>query len=234
MKPVCIIAARGESKGVPNKNIRLLAGKPLIAHSIETALKSKIFDKVIVSTENKKIASIAKKFGADVPFIRPKKMASDTASMDDVISHAITKLNKIDIQFDILVNRDCTVPFIQENEIRGSINLLKKSKCDLVCGVYKQHHNPYFNMMEPNRDGFLEFSKKMHSPIRTRQKAPVVYQLNGLFVVNVSQFLKYKKIYMPKILPYEIPPEHGFMIDTEFEFLLADYIAKSKILKKLK
>ena len=89
MKPICLIAARGGSKGVPKKNIRKLAGKPLIAHTIEKALDSNIFSSVIVSTENKEIAKISKKFGAEVPFVRPKKLATDSASTDDVIIHAI-------------------------------------------------------------------------------------------------------------------------------------------------
>ena len=89
MKPICLIAARGGSKGVPYKNIRKLAGKPLIAHTIESALKSKIFSHVVVSTENSQIAKIAKNYGAEVPFMRPKKLAKDQTSMDDVIFHVI-------------------------------------------------------------------------------------------------------------------------------------------------
>ena len=229
MKSICFIAARGGSKGVPHKNIRLLAGMPLIAYSIESALKSNIFDRVIVSTEDEEIAKIAKKHGADVPFIRPKKLATDTASMNDVIMHAVKKLNSSGYKFEIIVNRDCTVPFIKNNDIKNSIKLLQKKKCDVVCGVYKQHHNPYFNMMELNSKGYLKFSKKLKFKIKTRQEAPVVYQVNGLFTMYTNQLLKYERIYMPKILPYEITPETGLMIDTEFEFQIADMIAQKRI-----
>jgi CMP-N-acetylneuraminic acid synthetase len=228
MKPICFIAARGGSKGVPRKNIRLLAGKPLIAHTIETVKKSKLFSSIIVSTEDKKISNIAEKYGADVPFLRPKKLATDTASMTDVLLHGIKKLQSLGYTFDTIVIRDCTVPFIRINDIKSSISLFNNKKCDMVCGVYKQHHNPYFNMMEPNSEGFLHFSKKAKNSFIGRQRAPIVYQLNGLFVIDVKQFLKYKKFYMPKILPYEIPSETGLMIDTEFEFQLAECIAKIK------
>ena len=228
MKPICFIAARGGSKGVPRKNIRMLAGKPLIAYTIETAKKSKLFSSIIVSTEDKQITNIAKKYGADVPFLRPKKLATDNANMDDVLLDGIQKLQLLGYPFDTVVIRDCTVPFIRISDIKGSISLLKKNKCDIVCGVYKQHHNPYFNMMEPDSKGFLYFSKKTKSNIVGRQQAPIVYQLNGLFAINVKQFLKYKKFYMPKILPYEIPYETGLMIDTNFEFQLAECIAKMK------
>ena len=229
MKPICLIAARGNSKGVPKKNIRLLANKPLIAHTIESCINSNIFSNVIVSTENNEIANIAKKYGAEVPFLRPKRLATDSASMNDVFLHVIPKLMEIGYNFDIMVNRDCTVPFIQNSDIAGSIKLLKQKKCDLVCGVYRQHHNPYFNMMELNENKFLKFSKKPKKQFVTRQKSPIVYQLNGLFTFYVSQFMKYRKLYMPKILPYEIPPETGLMIDTEFEFQIANMIATKQI-----
>ena len=229
MKPICIIAARGGSKGVPKKNIRLLGNKPLIAHTIESAIKSKLFSNVIVSTENKKIASIARKYGASVPFYRPKRLATNNITMDDVLIHAIKKLKLLQYEFDIVVSRDCTVPFIRDSDMKKSINLLKRKKCDLVCGVYRQHHNPYFNMMEKNSKNFLEFSKKSKQRIKSRQEAPIVYQLNGLFTFDVKQFLKFNRIYMPKILPLEIPPEIGFMIDTEFEFQIAEMINKKLI-----
>jgi CMP-N,N'-diacetyllegionaminic acid synthase len=229
MRPICFIGARGGSKGVPRKNIRLLAGKPLIAHTIESALDSQIFSKIIVSTEDEEIAKIAKKYGADVPFMRPKKLATDTADMYEVIIHAIKKMKKLGYDLNILVNRDCTVPFIKNEDIKKSIELLKRKKCHMVCGVYRQHHNPYFNMMETNSKGFLQISKSLGGRVKSRQTAPVVYQLNGLFAINVEKLLKYGKFKMSKILPYEISSETGFMIDSEFEFQIAELIAKNKI-----
>jgi len=229
MKPICFIGARGGSKGVIRKNIRKLGNKPLIAHTIESAIKSDLFQNVIVSTDDKEIAKIAKKYGAEIPFMRPKKLATDNASFDRVMLHGVKELKKQGYDFDIIVNRDCTAPFIQENDMKSAINLLKRKKCDLICAVYKQHHNPYFNMMELNSKHHLKFSKKNNS-ISGRQNAPVVYQLNGLFVLDVKSLLKYKKFYMPKTLPFEISPESGFMIDTEFEFQIADCIAQ-KIIK---
>ena len=229
MKPLCLIPARGGSKGIPHKNIKLLAGKPLIAYTIESCTRSNLFSSVIVSTDDVKIAKISRKFGAMVPFMRPKELATDNASMDGVVHHTITTLNSLGYNFDTLVLRDCTVPFIRITDIVKAIRLLKKTNVDLVCGVYKQHLNPYFNMMEIDKNGFLKLSKKIKTVIKTRQNAPIVYQLNGLLVINVKQFLKYKKIYMPKKIPYEISPETGLMIDTEFEFQIADCIARHEI-----
>ncbi len=229
VKPICVIAARGGSKGVPNKNIRKLGDIPLIAHSIKTAISSNLFSSVIVSTENSKIAKISKQYGADVPFLRPKKLATDNASMTDVLLHTITELRKLNYNFDTIVNRDCTVPFIDKKDIQGAIRKYYSKSCNLVCGVYKQHHNPYFNMMEITKGDYMDFSKKLKKQIPGRQNSPIVYQLNGLFVLNVENFLKSKKFYSTKIIPYEISAEHGFMIDTEFEFQIADMVTKKRI-----
>ncbi len=229
MKPICLIAAREGSRGVPGKNIRLFAGKPLIAHTILSSLESDIFSHVIVSTDSKKIAKISKKYGAEVPFMRPKNISSNKSSMSEVIEHTIKKLVTIGFDFNELVNRDCTAPFIQVLDIKKALSLLRKTECDAVVAAYKTHLNPYFNMMEIKKKGFLEFSKKSKTKFSSRQSAPSVFQLTGFQVVNVSQFLKYKKIYMPKTLPIEIKSENGLMIDTEYEFEMAKCLAKKRI-----
>jgi len=228
MKSVCFIGARGGSKGVPRKNIKKLNDKPLIAYAIESALDSKLFDHVVVSTEDEEICKISKKYGAEVPFVRPKNLATSNSSMVDVLIHGIKKLYSLDYKFDIIVNRDCTVPFIQKKDITGVVNLFKIKKPNAVFGVYKQHLNPYFNMMETNSKGYLEISKKLKNRINRRQDAPIVYQLNGLFAFRPYKLLKYKNTFMPKILPYEIPPETGLMIDTPIEFKIAEMLIKTK------
>ncbi len=229
MKSVCLIPARGGSKGIPHKNIKILGDKPLIAHTIEMALSLKKFDHVIVSTDDERIANISKKYGAEIPYFRPKNLATDHSSMDEVMLHDLKKLDSLGYKFDTVVLRDCTVPFISKLDIIGTLTKLEENNCDLVIAVYGQHHNPYFNMMELNKNGFLEFSKIKKKRITSRQSAPIVYQVNGLFAFNVKSFWKYRKIYMPKRLPYEISPERGFMIDTKFEFQIADLMMKGKI-----
>ena len=228
MKPICFIGARGGSKGVPKKNVRSIGGKPLIAHTIEAAINSNIFQSTIVSTEDNEIAIIARKYGAEVPFIRPRKLATDSASMNDVLVHDIKKLYSLGYQFDILVNRDCTVPFIRNVDLANSITLLKEKKPDAVFAVYEQHHNPYFNIMELDSKGFLQFSKKLKKKIWNRQDAPKVYQLNGFHTLLVDKFLRYGTIRKLKALPYEIPIETGWMIDTEFEFKIAELMFENK------
>jgi CMP-N-acetylneuraminic acid synthetase len=230
LKPLCFIGARGGSKGVFEKNIRKLNKHPLIHYTIKKAIKSNLFSHVIVSTDSDRIAKIAKKSGADVPYMRPKKLATSTASMLDVLIHGIKKLRKLEYEFDVIVCLDATVPFLKTKDIDRSIRLLRKHNCDQVVGVYKQHLNPYFNMVEKNSKGFLEFSKKLKTRPKRRQDAPIVYQLTGLYVFDVKQFLKYSTILSPKTLPYEIELETGLMIDHEIEFKIADLLVQHKIL----
>ena len=230
-KPICFIAARGGSKGVVGKNIRLLAGKPLIAYAIESSIKSKIFSHVVVSTEDKEIARISQKFGAEVPFLRPKKLATDSTGMTEVVLHGLKKLHALGYDFDTFVNRDCTVPFLRNKDVAGSIRLLKRKNCNAVFGVYRQHLNPYFNIMELDSNGFLKIVKDEERRPISRQTAPTVYQLNGLFTYNTEKFFEYRNDILLNALPYEIPIETGFMIDTEFEFKLAEFIIQKKIIR---
>jgi CMP-N,N'-diacetyllegionaminic acid synthase len=230
LKIICFIGARGGSKGVPGKNIRLINGKPLIAHTIISALNSGLFNHVIVSTEDKTIAKVAKKYGAEVPFLRPKNLATDTTAFADVMIHGINELKKLGYEFDVLVNRDCTVPFIRIKDMKKSINILKNKKCNAVFGVYRQHFNPYFNMMENDSNGFLQLSKKLKNRPTSRQEAPIVYQLNGIFVYFVDQFLKHKTPLLPKSLAYEMPMECGLMIDTELEFKIAEMMMEKNLI----
>jgi CMP-N,N'-diacetyllegionaminic acid synthase len=231
MKSICFIGARGGSKGVPKKNIRMISDKPLIAHTIESAIDSKLFSHVVVSTENQEIMKVAKEYGAEVPFIRPKKFSTDSSGFGDVIAHGIKKLFSLGYNFETIVNRDCTVPFIRNKDIKGTIELIEKTKCDCVVGIYRQHLNPYFNIMEKNSKGFLKICKTLKKRPKSRQTSPIVYQLNGLFTYNANRFLKHKTPLPPKTLPYEIPQESGFMIDTELEFKMAEFLMKQKIFK---
>ena len=228
MKPICIIPARAGSRSVPNKNIRLIAGKPLIYYTIKSALESKLFSHVIVSTEDKKTASIAKKYGAEVPFMRPRNLATDKTPQEQVLLHAVKKLNSLGIDFEIFVYRDCTVPFIDSSDMNGAIELLKKSDCYSTCASIKAHPNPYFGMWEPSKEGFLKISKTTDKVINRRQDAPIVYIIDGLFVFWTKKFLKTRKCLTSKMLPYEISREHSHMIDFEFDFKVAELLINSK------
>lgn len=231
MKTICFIGARGGSKGVLRKNIRKIADKPLIAYSIESALKSKIFSNVVVSTDDKEIASISKKYGAEVPFIRPKRLAGDRIGFAAVMNHGIKTLYSLGYDFDFIAQRDCTAPFIRIKDMCNAVELLKRKKPNAVFCVYRQHFNPYFNILEEDHDGYLKLSKGGGGRPRSRQEASPVYQLTGFRVYDVSKFLKYNTIIMPLILRYEIPPETGLMIDTEWDFKIAELLITNNLIR---
>ena len=218
---ICLIPARYGSKGVNLKNIKIIKGKPLIAHAIEKAKSSKIFSKIIVSTDNIKIKNIAEKYGAEVPFLRPKKLAQDNSSMNDVVLHSIKKLEELNYSFEQIFLYDITTFFLKSNDLVGMKKLYDKSNVDTVMLTYRTHLNPYFNQMELNKNGFLRISKKLPQNIFSRHNAPDVYQLAGCFLINKKSFLKFKKLHMPKEIPYVVPSKRGLMIDTDFEFEIA-------------
>ena len=228
LKKICFIPARGGSQGVKNKNIRIIGGKPLIAHAIESALKSKLFEHVIVSTDSKKIANISKKFGAKVPFMRPKKLATSAVSNDSVLLHGIKKLLKLKYEFDIIVLRDCTVPFIDVDDIKKVVKKLETKNCDSVFSCIIAHPNPYFGMMEKNSLGYLKKSKNLKNEITRRQDSPEVYNVEGLFAFKTNNFLKTGNVNSGKILPYVLPRSHGIMIDHEIDFLIAKLLFDRK------
>ena len=151
--------------------------------------------------------------------------------MDKVLLHAVQELYKLNYKFDIFVWRDATTPFIKSEDIRNSIQLLEKKKVPIVSGVYRQHLNPYFNIVETKSNGFLKLCKPLKVKARSRQEAPPVFQLNGLYVYDAKKFLKIKKTDLSKTLPYEIPVENGLMIDTPFEFKMAKLLLENKIKK---
>ena len=153
-KPVCIIPARGGSKGVERKNIKNLGGKPLIAYAIESARKSQLFQDVIVSTEDNEIAEISKEYGARVPFMRPKNLATDLTTTEEVLVHAINELKKLNFEFDTIMLRDCTVPFIDDNDMRKALErfsqpylkILMVYLVNILCFLAKMLHVAFLHI----------------------------------------------------------------------------------------
>jgi CMP-N-acetylneuraminic acid synthetase len=156
LKPICIIPARGGSKGIKRKNIRILGKKPLISYSIKTALESNLFQDVIVSTEDIEIAKIAKKYNGKIPFMRPTNLAKDTTTTEAVLLDVIKKLKDLEYDFDTIMLRDCTVPFIDKQDMKKALEIFYKNKCDAVFASIKAHPNPYFGMMEIKKNEFFK------------------------------------------------------------------------------
>lgn len=232
-KVICIIPARGGSKGIPRKNIKQLSGKPLIAYSIEQALQSKYIDRVIVSTEDNEIAGIAKKYGAETPFLRPKYLAGDDIAIVDVLLHSIDWIEKREkYNFDILVLLHATAPLRNVSDIDCCIKMLIKEKANNVFSVTESHRNPYFNMVEVGRNGKITLSKK--GSFTCRQAAPKVYDMNASVYIWWKDALKKEKgIFLENSRIYVMPKDRSIDIDDELDFRIAEFV-KAKLLKRQK
>lgn len=222
---LCVIPARGSSKGLPGKNLKGLLGKPLIAHTIEQAKKSKHIDRVIVSTDSKEIADVSKQYGAEVPFIRPKELASDDSSTIDVLLHAMDWLEKREgYLFDILVLLHVTTPLRRVQDIDNCIKLLVDKEADNVFSVTEAHRNPYFNMVEVN-DGTVKLVKEGNYV--TRQSAPQVFDMNSSIYAWWKDILREKKsLFLQRSRVYLMSKESSIDIDDYMDFKIAEMLLR--------
>jgi CMP-N-acetylneuraminic acid synthetase len=231
-KVVAIIPARGGSKGVPHKNIVRIGEKPLIAYAIEEACKSEYIDRVIVSTDDEKIAAIAKKYGAEVPFLRPKSLAKDTSSSLSVVLHAISYLEKKEnYSPDIIVFLQPTSPFRRVEHIDAAIRKIEGA--DAVAGITEVKDHPYF--MVKKKNGFLEpFIKIKNRPLR-RQDVPKIYVFNASIYVAKRDYYKNVKETDP-VAPVFDGKAKGVVMDeissidinTPLDVLLANAVVKRR------
>jgi len=225
---VCVIPARGGSKGLPGKNIKTFCGKPLIAHTIEQAKQARYIDRVIVSTEDEAIAKISLKYGAEVPFVRPMELAGDNSSTIDVLLHAINWLEDVDrYDFDILLLLHTTTPLRIVQDIDQSIAFMVEEKADNIFSVAEAHRNPYFNMVEEGADGFVRLVKE--GCFSTRQAAPKVYDMNASIYVWWKYVLKQeKKIFLKKTKAFVMPKERSIDIDDDLDFKIAEFLCLNR------
>jgi CMP-N-acetylneuraminic acid synthetase len=211
---------------LPGKNIKKLLGKPLIAYSIEHARGSKYIDRTIISTDSEKIASVCRKLGCEVPFLRPKHLATDTSSTVDALLHAIEWMEtKEKYDFDILVLLHVTTPLRSPKDIDNSIELLFKKCTDNVFSVTPAHKNPYFNMVEVKKSGRVALIKK--GSFTSRQSAPSVFDMNSSIYVWWKDVLKSKKSLFPGNTGiYLMPKERSVDIDDYLDFKMAQMLLK--------
>jgi CMP-N-acetylneuraminic acid synthetase len=227
MNIIALIPARGGSKGVLRKNIKLLAGKPLIAYTIEAAKRCKRISRIIVTTEDEEIAQVAREYGAETPFKRPAELATDTAPTFLVIQHAVNYLETVEhYPVEIVVLLQPTVPFRNAEDIDRCITLLFEDKnADHVTTCYNSSHSPYFDMMETNANGYLELSKKTSFPVTRRQDAPTVYQLDGsVYTFWSKRVLPTGSLWKCNVKPCVMSAQHSVDINTEFDFRFAEFL----------
>ena len=215
MNILCTICARSGSKGLKNKNIKNLNGKPLIFYTIDQAIKSKIFDKIVVSTDSKKIRNIALKYGAISLSLRSKQLANDSISKIDVIKD-VHKESEIFFKkdFDHIIDLDVTSPLRNVSDINQSYRSFKKSNSDNLLSVCEARKNPYFNMIE-YQNGKIQKVKSLKYKIHARQQAPQVYEMNASIYIWKKKYLYSKNpLFRKNTLLYKMPFTRSIDIDT--------------------
>ncbi len=206
-KILALVPARGGSKGLPNKNIIPLAGEPLIAWTLELAIENKFIDKVIVSTDDDYTAHISKEFGAEVPFIRPKKLAKDTSSGIDVVLHTIQYFKNKNELYDLLFLLQPTSPLRNFEDINCALNQLFLKKAQAIVSVCEVEHHPYWANILPDDFCMNSFLKKVILN-KNRQDLPKFYRLNGaIFFGYWDYIIKENGFFGDKTFAYIMPRE---------------------------
>ena len=219
---LAIIPARGGSKGLPGKNIKPLHGKPLIWYTIEAAREVFPDENICVTSDDPKIIEVVEQTGLKVPFVRPDKLATDTASSWKVVEHACSFYKKQGKEFEKLVLLQPTSPLRTGKHIREAWELFGNTpKAEMIASVKKTKANPYFNLFEEDKTGFLHLSKKGN--FKTRQECPDVFELNGAIYFLTPDGLKKKLNGLSlKLFPYLMGEWESVDIDGQVDFLIAD------------
>ena len=224
---IAIIPARSGSKGLPGKNIKILIDKPLIAYSIEAALKARSISEVIVSTDDAHIAQIAIEYGAKVPFLRPKSLATDEALAVDNYIYTIERLNKLrSKQIDSFVVLQPTSPLRTTKDIDEAIDLFYRKNADSVISYTKESHPIYWHKKINDNLSFSEIFDDLN--IKNRQAYEDTYYPNGAIYVFKFDLIKKKQYYSKKSFAYLLPRERAVDIDTIQDFEYAEFLLKKK------
>lgn len=231
MKILGTICARGGSKGVKNKNIRELTGKPLIAYTIGYLKKWEKAERIVCSTDSEKIAEAAKRYGAEIPFIRPAKLATDDASKLHVLQHIVKFCEEQqNIKYDIIVDLDPTAPLRKQKFLAEAFKKFISSDANNLYSVSKARKNPYFNMVELDKNGYAHLCKD--SNVVRRQDATPVYELNAsIYIYNRDFLLHTNSLHSDKTIIYEMPNAASVDIDEEIDFLFVEFLLKNEVFK---
>ena len=223
------IGARKGSKGVVGKNVRPIAGKPLIDWSLEQLFRNENIDAVVVSTDDPEVYEHGLKRGALDIGLRPEKLATDSASKWNVWQHSLDaaeiKLGPVKVFLDL----DCTSPLREDEDIDNALALFKSEAPDMVMSCCDARKNPYFNLVEMSKTGSLRVSKPLPGNVVARQHAPTVYEhAASTYVVAPSYLRSAGFLYEGHVIPYVMPTERCLDIDTEFDFKIVEFLMKEK------
>ena len=227
-KVLAFIPARAGSKGIKNKNIIDLAGKPLISYTIEAAKKSKYIDRVIVSTDGEKIANIAKEYGAEVPFFRPKELAEDNSNVITSIIYTIDELKNINQNYDIIILLQPTSPFRNEHHIDEALEMLINNNLSSVLSVCETDKNPTL-IRKIDKDNNI--TPLIQTNISLRQEMDKYYILNGAIYINYIEDISTDRYLKDNEYGYIMDKYNSLDIDDAIDLEIAN-IYINKIFKK--
>ncbi len=221
---VGFIFARGGSKGVPKKNIRKLVDKPLIAYAIDVAKQSRFIQRIVVSTDSPEIAEVARALGAEVPFLRPPELATDTASEWMAWRHAIEEVERASEQaIDLFVSIPTTAPLRMAHDVDACVETLVASDADIVITVTESHRSPYFNMVVLDPDGVASLVIPPVNGVARRQDAPPTFDMTTVaYAARRNFIMASSSIFQGKVRAVRVPIERALDIDTELDFRIAE------------
>jgi CMP-N,N'-diacetyllegionaminic acid synthase len=228
---LALIPARGGSKGIPRKNIRMLGGKPLISYAITAALNAKNIDRVIVTTEDKEIANIASSNGAEIPFLRPKELAQDDSKAIDAYIYTVEKLNEeLDEKISSFIVILPTNPFVISEDIDNAIQLFKNKNADSVMSYTDASHPPLW-AKKISEDLKVSNYFDLKDQLLNRQDIPHAYMPNGSIFIFRLSLLKSNRYLSDNSYGYIMPRERSIDIDTYLDFEYAEFLMKNQIKK---
>lgn len=227
MRRLAVICARAGSKGVPNKNLRLLGGIPLIVHTIRQAQACSILDAIAVSSDSPEILEVAKEHGVVHNIQRPAVLATDHASKVPAIRHCVEEVEKIVGQFDYVADLDCTVPFRLVLDIVSAFELIEHRGVSTLISGTAARKLPYFNIVELTSEGFVRISKPTTPPLVRRQDSPQCFDMNASIHIwrREALFASDARFHDDTVL-FEMPFERSIDIDTEVEFVINELLMK--------
>jgi len=229
---LALIPARGGSKGVPRKNVRLVCGKPLIAYTIETALAARhLFHRTIVSTDDLEIAEVSKRFGAEVPFMRPSELAGDRESMLTVIQHAVRFVeDRDDVELDWICLLQPTEPFRTVEDIERALSLARAGGCDSVISVV-QVFSTHPILMKRIEDGRLRpYCIEEKEGTRRQEYDPPAYMRNGaIYLTRRDVVMHGNSLWGRDTRPYVMPPERSVGVDSELDMKLVELLLADRL-----
>ena len=226
------ICARGGSRGVPGKNVRLLNGKPLIAYTLEQARCWNRPKDIIISTDSEQIAEVVRSLGFEVPFLRPEELARDETPKIPVIRHALIQAEAIyRKKYDLVVDLDVTAPLRESGDLENCYLKFCRTKSLTLFSVVEAHRNPYFNMVEVSADGYVQLCKSLSNGVYGRQAAPKVFDMNASIYFYDRNYLLDETVTSPissKSTVYEMNSESAYDIDREMDFRFLEFLVRER------